>query len=361
MRKLFYLLLLLSCSVFFNSCDVNDDPSGPTIDPVEIFSGVFILNEGNYYSGINGSLSFFGYTETGFTIVNNFFETLNGRSLGGTPNDMICLQGRLYICVTDENRLEIVNSVTGQSVGYAAITKPREVCATTNGVYVSSYDGTVTMLDFDGHMLKQSAVVGAHLEGVVAVGDYIYVCNSHNPDYSYNTNVVKLNASTLEKVADITVVTNPTQLEYDGTNIYLLSTGNYADVPAQIQLIDPATDKVSYLCEATHMAVDNGIIYAINAPYGGTAEYFKFNVKTKDKAPLLSASDIDKIYSPCTIAVDPYTQILYVSSYVEGADGYADYSAPGYVLGFTYEGSYGGRYETGVGPSTICRNRMVIE
>lgn len=356
MKKYFYpLLLLLVGSMMFVSCEKDDSGNTPIVDPVYSTTGIFVLNEGNYYNSINGSLSFLDYSSS--TLTDGLFNQANGRSLGGTPNDMVEVGGRLFICVTDENRLEIVESKSAKSIGYAEITQPREVCASTDGVYVTSYDGTVTFFTFDGKKLKQSEKIGACLEGITVRNGYVYVCNAYNADYTYNTNVVKLMEGSLDKVKDITVACNPTQIEFDGGLMYVLSTGNYADVQAQIQTIDD-NDNVKYLCDATMMAVDGNTVYAINSvtdwtTYQTTTEYFKIEGVSGSKSSILSSLDTQEIASPCAIAVDKYNQYIYVSSYSMGASGYADYSGNGYIMQFKYDGNLVKRYDAGVGPTTL--------
>lgn len=360
MKKNLYLFLLLVMSSFvFVSCDQNDPTPvpKPPIDPVYKSAGLFVLNEGNMANKINGTLSFLDYKSG--KIVDGLFATANQRSLGGTPNDMVEVMGRLYICVTDENRVEVVDAVTMKSLNFATVKQPREICASRNGVYVSSYDGTVSFINFDGKLMKKSEVVGSYLEGIVARDGYVYVCNAYTPGttYTYHTNIVKLNAETLAKVSDITVGANPTKIECNGNNMYVLSTGNYADVKGQIQAIDH-DDKVSYLCDATMMAVAGDNIYAINSvtdwtTYKTTTEYFRYDVAKKTKMPLINDVDAKKIISPCAIAVDPANKTLYISSYVLGAKGYADYAAKGYIMEYELGGAFKKKYNAGVGPKNM--------
>lgn len=350
MRKFIYFLMIALCGAVFTSCEKEENHDDPIVDPVYGTCGVFVLNEGSYYNSIKGSLSYLNYSTESLT--DGIFQATNGRSLGGTPNDMVQVDSRLFICVTDENRLEIVETQNAKSVRYVEITQPREVCASVDGIYVSSYDGTVTMFDFEGKPMAKSEKVGACLEGITVRNGYVYVCNAYNADYTYNTNVVKLEEGTLKKVKDITVACNPTQIEYDGGDIYVLSTGNYADVQAQIQTIDK-DDNVKYLCDATMMAIDKNTVYAINAVYGGTPEYFKVETATGQKTPILSSTATANIYSPCSIAVDPMSQYIFVGSYNLGAYGYADYAAPGFVMQFKYDGNLVKKYDAGVGPTTL--------
>lgn len=349
-----FFLLIALCGTALTSCE-SEDPEEPVIDPVLVSQGLFVLNEGNYYNGINGSLSYLDYQSN--TIANGLFEAANQRSLGGTPNDMVEALGRLYICCTDENRVEIAEAATGKSVTFVEVPQPRHICTSTFGVYVSSYDGTVYYISYDGKLLGQSRQVGACLEGIAADEHFVYVCNAYNPDYTYNTNVVKLDAKTLEKVGDITVACNPTDIRFCFDQLYVLSTGNYADVQSQIQSIG-ADDKVTYVCDATLMAVDDIDVYAVNSvtdwtTYETKTEYFKINARTGERSAIINDTDAREIFSPCGIAVDFGHQCFYISSYSPGASGYADYSGNGYIMQFGLDGKFIKRFEAGVGPTTM--------
>ena len=83
------MAVLLAGTMAFTSCD-DDDDNGIT-DPVLTVDvdGVYVINEGSYYSQINGSLDFLNFDKeaNAFTMSRNIFDAANGRSLGGTPNN----------------------------------------------------------------------------------------------------------------------------------------------------------------------------------------------------------------------------------------------------------------------------------
>ena len=100
-----FLWLLISLSVI-TSCSDDDNKGGR--EPVEVTDGVFILNQGNYFSQINGSLDYLNYSTN--LISRDVFQRANGRSLGGTPNDIVVVDGKLYIAAADENRVEVLDT-----------------------------------------------------------------------------------------------------------------------------------------------------------------------------------------------------------------------------------------------------------
>ncbi|MCD7714156.1 MAG: hypothetical protein LUI08_04430 [Prevotella sp.] len=349
------LLTLLVGAVFFTGCS-DDDGDTPVIDPVYEMTttGAFVLNEGNYYSGIDGSLSYIDYAWS--TITNNLFYAKNSRSLGGTPNSMVIddLTGEIYIACTDENRVEITDSEVN-SLAYVAVNQPREMVFYDGYVYVTSYDGKVSKISTSTHEITAvSDVVGACLEGIAVRDGVLYVCNAYNSDYTYNTNVVKMDAATLAKTGDVEVACNPTAIKLLGNDLYVLSTGNYYDVQAQIQRID-SSDNVSYVCDGTCFDVADGKIYVINSVTDWTTyeTNISYTCYTTSGTSTAIVPPVE-IASPCAIAVDSRTGKIFISSYVMGAYGYADYAADGYVVAFEENNPEEYTvYYAGVGPCNI--------
>ncbi|MCQ2129215.1 MAG: hypothetical protein MJZ08_07305 [Bacteroidaceae bacterium] len=350
MKLKFYSLLLL-IAIVATACDKGDDNENGKEKPVVETGtkGMFVVCEGNYYSGIDGSLSYLDY-EKG-TMSNNVFSTINGKSLGGTPNDMVECGGNYFIPVTEENLVWILDKDM-KAVGSLQITKPRRVTAGNNSVFVSSYDGRVYAYNVTTKALTKSEVVGAYLEDIVFCQGFVYVCNAYNADYTYNTNVVKLNSSTLAKVKDITVVCNPTQIETDGKDVYVLSMGNYSDVNSMLQRID-ADDKVDNLCSATYFAMGSDKIYYIASTYNENWEsistYEVYDLTTAKSAEFIDGKEIAY---PAGIGVDNATGKVFVISYQLSEYGYGDYNSAGYVAEYDNTGAYKNKYTVGVCPKT---------
>ena len=353
MKKIIYRFALVLMGAFVLTSCSDDDNEKLVICPeiTNVTDGVYIICEGSYFSGVPGSLSYWDYTTN--TMRNNLFVSINGRELGGTPNDALIFGSKMYIATTDENRVEVVDANTVKSLGYIEMPQPRKLTSSSDGyVYVTSYEGTVSRVDTTSlSVVAKSEKIGNNLEGITALNGYLYVCNAWNSDYTYNTNVVKLNAPDLSKVKDIEVRSNPTRIINDGTNIYLQSTGNYGDIPSALQKID-INDNVTVLTEgATYMAYYANKIYYINSVYdengNATYSYSVYDLLTGEVTALPVGNEV---FSPCAIAVDPNTGVLYISSNEEGEYGKPSYTEPGYVVAY-YDGAYT-RFYTGVAPTS---------
>ena len=355
-KYLLSIAVLMAATISFTSCD-DDDDSATCPTPVIPRYGVYVINEGNYSYQINGTLDFLGYdvAKGTYSMTDSIFEKVNGRSLGGTPNDaLIFSDSLLCIAVADEDRVEFVNTTTKKASAAVSIDSPRELAyeSGSNYLYVSSYTGKVYKIDMTTRTIAgESEKVGANLEGIAVAGNKLYVCNSCNPDYTYNKNVVELNANTLAKNQDIEVVDNPVDVINAGSAIFILSMGNYADKPATVQMLKDG--QLSTIGNATMMAYNayNDQLYMINAPFGGDKEYKVYNLKNGQTTTFLTNPDI---FSPYSLAVNPVNGAVFITSSTKNPDtGYADYTADCKLYRYTSAGILLGTYDCGVNPGTI--------
>ncbi len=355
-KYLLSIAVLMAATISFTSCD-DDDDSKTCPTPVIPRYGVYVINEGNYSYQINGTLDFLGYdvAKGTYSMTDSIFEKVNGRSLGGTPNDaLIFSDSLLCIAVADEDRVEFVNTTTKKASAAVSIDSPRELAyeSGSNYLYVSSYTGKVYKIDMTTRTIAgESEKVGANLEGIAVAGNKLYVCNSFNPDYTYNKNVVELNASTLAKNQDIEVVDNPVDIINAGSAIFILSMGNYADKPATVQMLKDG--QLSTIGNATMMAYDSykDQLYMINAPFGGDKEYKVYNLKNGQTTTFLTNPDI---FSPYSLTVNPVNGDVFITSHTKNPDtGKADYTADCKLYRYTSAGILLGTYDCGVNPGTI--------
>lgn len=351
-----FLVSLFAGALVLTACNLDDEPK--EYKEVTVADGVLILNEGSYFAQINGSMDYLDYLSN--NVERGIFKRINERELGGTPNHAIVCGSKMYIATTDENRVEVVDATTLKALEPIQITAPRELCTDGKSVFVSSYTGEVSKIDTLAlSVVKKSEKIGANLEGIAYRSGSVYVCNAWNSDYTYNTNLVKLSAESLEKEKDITVVANPNQLIADGDQLFLASWGNYYDVPATIQQID-LFDNVTTLTNATQMAYANGYLFLIKSSYdenwNEVNSYTVFNVTTKEETAFIEGRDID---SPCAIAIDPLMGYIFIASRKKypDADGNmaVSYTQDGYVVCYNSYGALVNRFPCGVNPGTmIC-------
>ena len=159
----------------FTSCTDDDDNGSQFID-VTVADGVFVVNEGSYFAGINGTLDYLNYGKA--TMTNNVLADIY--NLGGTPNNAIIVNDVMYIACSDENLVAVIdakNLIAAKQM--IAITAPRELATDGEYLYVTSQAGTVSKVDLATNLIVEaSPVIGDRLEGIAWRDGYLYVCNS---------------------------------------------------------------------------------------------------------------------------------------------------------------------------------------
>ena len=119
MKKYLLSLAVILSSVLLTACDDNDN--GKNIYSVPVTKGAQVICSGNVWGGIQGSLTYIDYA-TGTASLNQF-AAKNGRSLGSTPNNAIVYGDKMYIAVTDDNTIEVVDAKTLASIKQIKLTQ----------------------------------------------------------------------------------------------------------------------------------------------------------------------------------------------------------------------------------------------
>lgn len=377
MKKYFFSFAVIMSTVLFTACNEEKDSS---IYPVPVTKGAYVICSGNAWSNIMGSLTYIDYS-TGLAS-NNQFKAKNGRELGSTPNDGIVYGDKMYIAVTDENTVEVVDAKTLVSIKQIKMTDlmgtkgvmPRHIAAGDGKIYVSTYGGStntsdpdtwaittdgngyVAAIDTVSFSLQDTYTVGCYPEGVAVTDSYLIVANS---DYSAQTkaSVSIINLSTkAEEIIKNELITNPTAVAVYGNDIYVLDMGNYYDVMGGIRKIS-STNIVTSLFDCTNATFVGTNIYASNCVYGQTTpDFIVYNVSTGYKKTY--PSGVDKFFYPNVVTADPLTGNIFVASYSENADNpnNPNYSTNGYIVEYDANGKKLNEYNCGVGPNAIVFN-----
>lgn len=266
MRFRFFSLLVLCAALF--SCEKNS--AGP--DGSAAY-GTYILNNGNW----GGNDSNIGvYDPVSKTFSADRFYAVNGQKLGDLGQDIIRVEDKVYVAVngsqtifvTDGN-LKIIRQVDASDAG--AKLSPRCFAASGKTVYVTYYEGFVGKISADDHSVRLCQV-GPNPDGVALAGDRLYTADSGGMVPGYGNTVSVVSLADFTKVSSIAVNVNPAKVEAssDGKYLYVSSFGNYADLPAKLQVVDLASGSVRDLDYTSVSAIAKGpddVLYILCAGY----------------------------------------------------------------------------------------------
>ena len=185
-------------------------------------------------SQISGSITSIDYSTQ--TAAQKVFQAANGRNLGTTPNDALIYGDKMYIVVTGENTVEVVNKNTMVSVGTIKTTEvmgadkgetPRRLAAGNGKIYVSTFKGYVAAIDTASLNLDKIYQAGSYPEGIAIDGNMLYVANSsygngQNPSISY----INLTDGSVTNLTD-PLITNPVGISVIDGTLYVMDSGLY--------------------------------------------------------------------------------------------------------------------------------------
>ncbi|MDE5880401.1 MAG: hypothetical protein K2H60_01610 [Muribaculaceae bacterium] len=343
------------------ACNNNDEPKTPVICPTLPTDVVYILNQGNSYSGIDGSLNVIDLEN--LKSANSVFKTVNGRTLGSTPQCGVVYGSKIYVGASESQTIEVIDRNTYESIQQISLQNsstgksPRSMVATGGKVYISLYEGYVACLDTLKCEIEATTKVGANPDIMCLHQGKLYVPNSEgmnyleNKPYGTTASVVTLNPFIEEKV--ITVPLNPTKFMSDGSNLFLLCMGDYfMESSAVYKISDESAEKIA---DATVATAGNQTLLIGNNPYvaeGSNLTYTLVDTRTGVKTPVTFAD----APAPSNVGIDPKTGNIIITTYEKPAGMFADYDAPGWTCAYGADLNLIKKFKTGSGPAAIFFN-----
>lgn len=343
------MALLMMGVASFTACEDEEDDLKKSSNKV-----IYVLNEGSWNNN-NASVSAIDPTDGSSYYYQ--FAAANGRNLGDTGQDILRYGGKIYIAVSGSNTIEVVdgNSLTSIKTIKPESGKPgnpRGLAASDGKIYVSLYDGYVAKIDTTSLAFEDSIAVGPNPEEITIANGCLYVAisdglNSGN-GYPNGKHVSKIGLDSFKVASKINVLVNPTEITSDKAgNVFVISMGNYGDIPATVQKIDK-NDSVTVVGRATLMACYENTLYTVNAPWGAPSiEFVSYNTATgvKESDAFITGSADQIPTNPHSISVNPKNGNILIGSYLTAAD----YLSNGYVYEYA-NGAFKARYNAGVGP-----------
>lgn len=343
------MALLMMGVASFTACEDEEDDLKKSSNKV-----IYVLNEGSWNNN-NASVSAIDPTDGSSYYYQ--FAAANGRNLGDTGQDILRYGGKIYIAVSGSNTIEVVdgNSLTSIKTIKPESGKPgnpRGLAASDGKIYVSLYDGYVAKIDTTSLAFEDSIAVGPNPEEITIANGCLYVAisdglNSGN-GYPNGKYVSKIGLDSFKVASKIDVIVNPNKMASDKSgNVFVISWGNYIDIPSTVQKIDK-NDNVSVLGKATYMTCYENTLYTINAPFGAPSiEYVSYNTisGSVESSSFISGTADEMPSNPTCVSVNPKNGNIMVGSYLAAND----YLSNGYVYEYA-NGAFKARYNAGVGP-----------
>lgn len=340
------------------SCEKDSpkSPHDPDLDFPDISAGIYVLNQGNYYSGVEGSLTVIDYSCTESLL--KVFYGANHRSIGATPQCGIAYGSKIYLGVYESNTIEIINRSDYKSLRQISLsestngTQPRSMIATGGKIYISMFDGYVARLDTISMQIEAAVKVGNNPEIMALYNGKLYVPNSDGMSYPgpYGKTASEIDLASFTVTKTFEVPENPTRFMASENGLYLLCMGNYMDVNSKIYKIN---------ADYTNEAIDNATIAEvcgdylcyINDPFYGSGipDYKKYNLTTGE----ISEWKIDHPEYANGIYYDKQNEKICIHSLKYYGVEYPSFELPGYIAVYDKDNPHFTEYVCGVGTACI--------
>ena len=349
-------LCALMMGAGFASCSDSEE-DGPIIDPIE--KPNYILNEGHWGAN-NASISMFNHPAFGIVQEDAYLKN-NGKQMGDVANAMMEEDDNIYVLLNGSKyvaRLDIMLKEQARYTFPDGEGEPRCMEVEDDYAYVTQYGGQVTKLNIKDMTLAGTFKGGDNLEGIVAHGTKLYVANSYKGINDYNQEVFVIDSKTMTLEKTIQVILNPTKMHEIDNKIYLISAGNYYDVPGALQVFDAEKETFTpILNDVTKITKGNdGLVYGVASktdwstnPASYVHTFFTYNPKNNQVDKTSFLQDVPSSLSNADIyllEVDEYSGYIYV--------GTSDYVNTGTIYQFNKEGKFLQSFDSGgVNPSAL--------
>lgn len=341
-KQLLWLSALCAAMICsFTACSDDDDPE-PIPQP-EV-TGVYFLNTGKIGNN-NATLDF--YIPETKDLQKKVYSAKNGEGLGDTAQDMLIYGAKMYITIYGSNRIQVTD-LSGKLLNYiepkddaGQPRSPRYLTAYEGKVYVTLYDGHVAKVDTTTTQIESLVAVGRNPDQLAVSKGKLFVCNSGGMDYpNYDKTVSVVDVNSFTVIKTIEVVINPTDISVDTQgDLYVISKGNYGDIPNTLQRINSSTYEVTTIDDVVATWMSMGIddkLYIVSSQYDENwnqiAEYYVYDA-AKESMVGKFITDGTTVEKPCCISTDPIDGTVYIgtSDYISTGDMYV-FSAEGKLL-----------------------------
>lgn len=352
LNRLISLTVIYVGIIMFSSCDTeNNEVTVPKT------TGVLVGNEGNFGDG-NGSVSF--YDEELMTITNTVVSHANsGTTIGSAIQSIFQHDGVGYLICNASDKIDFISMENFSYLANSetAVSQPRYMAVVGDKGYITcwgpwNYDdyslpaSYVAVLDLNTKKVVDTLECGSGPEGIVAVGNKLYIANS----YETSVSVIDLgNQSSTE----INFEAAPIHIVNDGSGhlwVSLSAGWLYPAGNAGVQAINTETMEKGTFAHLANiqgkMTIDDSgeYLYVLAAePYPGTGTTISVLNTTSEvlaESPLITDNSINGIgYNLTTDKL--YTAIS------------PSYTSAGSIKVYDIEGTLLDEQVTSIGPGSF--------
>jgi len=254
-RVVFLTMLTAAVTLSLTSCKKDDVTPADQIKPAK---GVYVLSEGNFFAN-NAKLAYRD-AATG-TVYGDFFGQQNptqSAGLGDVANDMLIYGSKLYIVLNISSNVTVLNASDGAFISRipfevgTTTRQPRFAAAANGKLYVTAYDGTVSVIDTTSLQISSVIAVGPNPEGIAVYQNKLFVANSGGFNAVPDSTVSVIDLTTQSEIARLVVGVNPQKVEVNSVgDVYVTSFGNFSTIPAEVTVLNGNNNTVK-----SHMGTD---------------------------------------------------------------------------------------------------------
>ncbi len=346
---------LLILMIIFTSCKKEPNDNDPIVTNPPKSTAVYVLNQGSF-AGNNASVTMYDLEEN--KVVPDYFSAQNDRGLGDTGYDLLIYGSKAYIITNVSSQLEIVDATTFKSIKQIPFfvanvpSQPSALAALNGKVFISSYNGVVSVLDTMSLEITKEIGTGLNPDALLVSNNKLWVSNSGGLNFpDYDSTVSVIDPVTQVEEARITVGTNPYTLQSDNYgDIYVITRGNYNDIKMRLKIIDASTQTVKYTFEefeAFNLTIKGDTAYVYHYDFiESKSSIMLINVKTEEIITTNFITDGTVIKTVYGIAVDPTSSDVYICDA-------NNFEGSGKVYCFTSDGKLKFSFDAGVNPVAV--------
>lgn len=319
-------------------------------------TGVFVWCEGAFNAN-NGSISW--YNPDSALIVNNLFQTVNGRPAGDVIQSFTLAGDYGVIVANNSGKIEIVNLESFESEStITGFSYPRHFAYSGNGSgYLSngSMQGQIYLIDIKEGKVTDSVEVGMGPEHLLISGNYLYVANSGG--WSADNTVSVIDTGTDKVIKTIVVGDIPNSMVSDiNGNIWVLCRGKVVYNETWTEIIEE-TDSRLVRINPVSLTADREIILGKKGDYFNPS-YLAISPSGEDlyfgESEGLFSMGIEETVQPSgpvtseqfsSVGIQPETALVFALEII-------DYTSPGKLHIFNRELEFL-TVETGIAPGGI--------